>query len=258
MSLRNEILNELVTKHSEACNLLVNLVQAIDLEKKEFSCHDEVKAFDLSELDEWTSATIDNLSLSDATPVESDHAFRVMYSLFVDLQSKGINFVSSKSETEIKQSKLKQPCDYLVNWKIDIDADTAQRAAQKAREMLLKPDSEAVVFDVIDRKGRLTTIDLLYDNEESPLGLKRALEELEDDHELKLWEVEIGLFDPGNDPNTPCESHNVYVAAEDQESAVEEARGLAVDNIAVVGRVAFAPCGKPNELDKADFKSFNS
>ncbi|MDA8663968.1 hypothetical protein N9L66_03300 [Porticoccaceae bacterium] len=105
MSLRNEILNELVTKHSEACNLLVNLVQAIDLEKKALSCQDEVKAFDLSELDEWTSATIDNLSLSDATPVESDHAFRVMYGLFVDLQSKGINFVSSKSETEIKQTK---------------------------------------------------------------------------------------------------------------------------------------------------------
>jgi hypothetical protein len=69
MSLRNEILNDLLTKHPEACNLLVNLLQAIDLEKKELSCHDQVKSFDLSELDEWTSATIDNLSLSDASDV---------------------------------------------------------------------------------------------------------------------------------------------------------------------------------------------
>ncbi|MDA8663969.1 hypothetical protein N9L66_03305 [Porticoccaceae bacterium] len=144
-----------------------------------------------------------------------------------------------------------------MNWKIDIDADTAQRAAQKARDMLLNPGSEAVVFDVIDRQGCLTNVDLLDKREESPLGLESALEELEDD-ELKLWEVEIGLFVPENDPNTPFESHNVYVAAEDQDHAMDEARLIAEDNIAVVGGVAFAPCDKPNEIDKADFKSFNS
>lgn len=66
MSLRDEILNELVSKHREACNLILNLVQAIDLEKKALSCHDEVKSFDVSELDEWTSATIDRNCATDS------------------------------------------------------------------------------------------------------------------------------------------------------------------------------------------------
>ena len=83
----------------------------------------------------------------------------------------------------------------------------------------------------------------------SNLGLESALQALENNEEIKLWEVEIGLFIPENDPNTPFESHNIYVTAGDQEHAIDEAIILAEDNIAAVGGVAFAPCDKPNEVD---------
>lgn len=163
MSLRDEILNELVSKHREACNLILNLVQAIDLEKKALSCQDEVKSFDLSALTEWTSATIDNLALSDATPVESDHAFRVLHGLFVDLQSNGVNFHSVDSEDEIMWIKSKIPCDYLVKWSTEVDADSPRSAAENARAMLLDPGCESIRFDVLDEKGCITTVDLFDD-----------------------------------------------------------------------------------------------
>lgn len=41
---------------------------------------------------------------------------------------------------------------YLVKWEIDIDADTPEEAAQKAREAQ-HPITYSTVFDIYDEKG---------------------------------------------------------------------------------------------------------
>jgi hypothetical protein len=38
--------------------------------------------------------------------------------------------------------------EFVVTWMIGIDADTPREAAEKARTIQLKPDSQAVVFEV--------------------------------------------------------------------------------------------------------------
>ena len=52
---------------------------------------------------------------------------------------------------------------YLVKWEIDIEADSAQEAAQKALEIQRDSGSEAVVFDVCnpDTGSTIESVDLL-------------------------------------------------------------------------------------------------
>jgi len=44
---------------------------------------------------------------------------------------------------------------YLVRWEIDIEAESEQEAAEKARTIQMNPESTATVFDVtsVDRWG---------------------------------------------------------------------------------------------------------
>lgn len=49
---------------------------------------------------------------------------------------------------------------YLVTWEIDIYADSPREAAEKAWEHMRVPDSSANVFNVIDKDGDKTTVDL--------------------------------------------------------------------------------------------------
>lgn len=49
---------------------------------------------------------------------------------------------------------------YLVTWEIDIYADSPQEAAEKAWDHIRHPDSTANVFNVIDKDGDMTTVDL--------------------------------------------------------------------------------------------------
>jgi spore germination protein YaaH len=44
--------------------------------------------------------------------------------------------------------------DYLVTWRIDLDADSFEDAARLAREIQLDPDSLATYFTVRDRDGK--------------------------------------------------------------------------------------------------------
>lgn len=110
MTIRQTLLETLVTEHPEACRLIMDLVQAIELEKRqEANCDPEVKeTFCLSEMTSIASATIENLSLNDATPVESDHALGVMSALFSDLEEAGLSFQSVETEQQIG-SAFKQP-----------------------------------------------------------------------------------------------------------------------------------------------------
>lgn len=49
---------------------------------------------------------------------------------------------------------------YLVTWEIDIYADSPREAAEKAWEHMRHPDSSANVFNVFDKDGGITTVDL--------------------------------------------------------------------------------------------------
>jgi hypothetical protein len=54
---------------------------------------------------------------------------------------------------------------YRVEWVIEIDADTAREAAEKAL-IIQRSDSQAVVFDVLDEEGETERIDLLESPED--------------------------------------------------------------------------------------------
>ena len=47
-----------------------------------------------------------------------------------------------------------------VIWEIDLDADSPREAAEKALAIHRNPESIATVFDVVDKTGRKTTVDL--------------------------------------------------------------------------------------------------
>ena len=47
-----------------------------------------------------------------------------------------------------------------VIWEIDLDADSPREAAEKALAIHRSPESIATVFDVVDKTGRKTTVDL--------------------------------------------------------------------------------------------------
>jgi hypothetical protein len=53
---------------------------------------------------------------------------------------------------------------YQVEWRIDVEADSAEEAAIKARAAQVRPDTTAVVFEVFHENHYCDTIDL---NDES-------------------------------------------------------------------------------------------
>jgi hypothetical protein len=50
---------------------------------------------------------------------------------------------------------------YSVNWRIDIEAESAVEAAKQALEIHRDPNSTATVFDLYDEQGNYTCVDLL-------------------------------------------------------------------------------------------------
>jgi len=57
---------------------------------------------------------------------------------------------------------------FVVEWTIDIDAETPEQAARRALEIQRNPESHAVVFDVISHDGEITRVDLLEEMERAP------------------------------------------------------------------------------------------
>lgn len=105
-----ELLEQLATHHGFACRIMVDLMQAIDREKREEErekAHPfyEVASFDLSELSSVFGSTIENLAASDATTPGFDHAGRVMQSFFEALASKGYE-LESRPLTEQEHTEL--------------------------------------------------------------------------------------------------------------------------------------------------------
>lgn len=59
---------------------------------------------------------------------------------------------------------------YRVVWEIDVEADSATEAAQKARGYQLNPDAAVGYFEAIDGEGRRVGVDLDEDTpEERPV-----------------------------------------------------------------------------------------
>jgi len=60
--------------------------------------------------------------------------------------------------------------EYLVTWKIDIEASNPKEAAKQALEIMRDPESTATVFEVEDKKKKtLHIIDLTYDEKDGKL-----------------------------------------------------------------------------------------
>lgn len=49
---------------------------------------------------------------------------------------------------------------YLVEWSIDIEAETPREAAEQALAIQRRQNSSAVVFNVLNESGETETIDL--------------------------------------------------------------------------------------------------
>jgi hypothetical protein len=81
------------------------------------------------------------------------------------------------------------------------------------------------------------------------LGYVSAMDELNDDPDLKLYETEIGLFDLQDDPHTAYDSVMVVVAADNWQQANENAQMLCEDTIPVVRSIAFAPMTQASEIN---------
>jgi len=56
--------------------------------------------------------------------------------------------------------------EYLVQWEIELKAESAEDAARQALAIMRDPDSMATVFDVFDEDGESERIDLLELDEE--------------------------------------------------------------------------------------------
>lgn len=57
--------------------------------------------------------------------------------------------------------------DYLVQWEINIVADTAEDAARQALAIQRDPTSHATVFDVFAERGPAVRVDLLANTNEA-------------------------------------------------------------------------------------------
>lgn len=65
--------------------------------------------------------------------------------------------------------------DYTVNWVVNVDAASPEEAANICREMQLDRNSTATVFNIVDNKGNVTTVDLRFDTE--PLNVTQLDED---------------------------------------------------------------------------------
>lgn len=88
---------------------------------------------------------------------------------------------------------------------------------------------------------------------DSPLGLSEALESLEQDPELELFESEIGVFDINEDPSTPFDSHTVIVASEDSVTAKAQAENFVKDNILIASSMMIDTIDGPNSVSEFDY-----
>ena len=72
--------------------------------------------------------------------------FAAMHAAALGVSIEPQRWKQPKKQAEIVRELV--PTTFRVSWEIDVDALTARDAAMKAREIQLKADSDALVFDV--------------------------------------------------------------------------------------------------------------
>lgn len=50
--------------------------------------------------------------------------------------------------------------EYRVIWSIELEAEDEEDAATRALEIMLAPDSDATLFEVVDEQGQVSEVDL--------------------------------------------------------------------------------------------------
>lgn len=80
---------------------------------------------------------------------------------------------------------------YLVQWEIDAYAPSPVAAAMYALGVQRKPDSHAVVFDVLDDCGNTTRVDLLTDEGLTPEELRTRYGTDHPDHPRFKWREDV-------------------------------------------------------------------
>ena len=53
--------------------------------------------------------------------------------------------------------------DFIVNWRVEIEAGDSFEAVREARRMMRDPENSVLVFDVFDQQGYCDTFDLVAD-----------------------------------------------------------------------------------------------
>lgn len=105
---------------------------------------------------------------------------------------------------------------YRVTWEIELDADTAKEAAEKALAVHRNPESIATVFKVAPKNGESTQIDLTQLSEGKSIALS-PLETFIQTIEATggISENEDGTFSPLADPDW-IDLADAYLLACDQ------------------------------------------
>lgn len=123
---KTALLSELSTHHPVAMNLMIQLFDEI-----------------------YAGVDLEALSSGTEIPEEFSYASRELCQLI-------------KCVRRSFDGKTIIPDNFRVNWSIDSNADTAEEAAIEARQIQRDGNSAAQFFEVIDKKGTMKTIDLMY------------------------------------------------------------------------------------------------
>ncbi|OEE37313.1 hypothetical protein A1QO_04195 [Vibrio genomosp. F10 str. ZF-129] len=155
------ILNQLKEHHFDALCLLSTLVSALDLEKKQNSCL-TIDPLEVGLTSESIDLMINAIELNQSPSRNQTHNLEIMTDLFKGLLSRDVEFksVNTLDDLQSKHFNPQQPSNFVVNWSIDSEADSAQEAAEEAFIAMRAPDSIATVFSVKDSRGRIIEIDM--------------------------------------------------------------------------------------------------
>lgn len=107
MSEANMIAEKLVKEHPEACFLMRTMLVELAHQGKVKSVNEELDTVTLSEMQETVSNTLENLAMSDATPIEFDYFATVMSGFFTLLEGAGFDVKEVDDAVEGQCAKCK-------------------------------------------------------------------------------------------------------------------------------------------------------
>jgi len=107
--LKMALVKELTEKHPEACQLLVKLAQAIDLETRNKLYNGSSPAFRLHDIGQTVRQELEVIEYEDLTCSEFDHRVGVLGELIQSLEDNGVLFRSVNAESDIRRTPESTP-----------------------------------------------------------------------------------------------------------------------------------------------------